>query len=145
MGKRDQYRKHCDPEVQRWIRRYPRFPGVAECVRLIQAGRATGTWADILVEELAENAADCLEELIAAFRSDIADESTSGSVAMYVMMALDIALLPASIEFLAQVMREGHPKYIPFARNALQTINTRESRTALFLATHDRPPETPES
>lgn len=136
MGKRNRYRDHCDPEVQRWGRTYPRFPGVAECARLIRARKATGTWAYIVAEELAENASDCLEELIDTFREDMTEDHNSDDVAMYVMMALDIAKLPASVEFLSEVLQEGDPRFTPYARSALEAIDTRESRTALFHATH---------
>ena len=129
MGKRTRYRDHPDPEFQRWGRTYPRFPGVAECVRLIRVRKATGTWADIVVYELAENAGDFLEELTNAFH-----EHTSDDVAMYVMMALEMAKLPESVEFLSKVLREGEARFTPYARRALQAINTRKSRTALFDA-----------
>ncbi len=126
MGKRNRYRDHIDPEYQRWGRRYPRFPGVAECARLIRSRKARGAWADIIASELAENAAGCLAELIETFRND------SGSdVRFYVMMALDIAQVPASVPFLAEVLREADPRLIPFAQRALQRINTPEARAAL--------------
>jgi hypothetical protein len=129
MGKRSRYREHVDPEYQRWGRRYPRFPGVAECARLIRARKARGAWADIIAFELAENADTCLAELIEMFRSDPA-----GDVGLYIMMALDIARLPASVPFLAEVLREADPRYVPYAERALQGINNSEARTALWNA-----------
>jgi hypothetical protein len=89
MGKRNRYRDHIDPEYQRWGRRYPRFPGVEECARLIRVGKARGAWADIIAYELAENASHCLPALIDTFRTDSSD-----AVRLYVMMALEIAKLP---------------------------------------------------
>jgi hypothetical protein len=127
MGKRNRYRDHVDPEYQRWGRRYPRFPGVAECASLIRAGKACGAWADIIACELAENAGTCLAELIAAFRND-----PGGDVRLYVMMALDIARVPACVPFLAEVLREADPRYVPYAEQALRGINTPEARTALW-------------
>ena len=67
MGKHNHYRDHVDPEYQRWGRRYPRFPGVAECANLIRAGKARGAWADIIAFELGENASTCLAELTETF------------------------------------------------------------------------------
>lgn len=131
MGKRNRYRDHIDPEHQRWGRAYPRFPGVAECARLIRDDKARGSWADIIAQELAENASECLAELIETFRTD-----PSESVRLYVMMALDIALLPESVPFLAQVLHEGNPLFTPYALRALDGIDTRESRTALWQVTH---------
>ena len=129
MGKRSRYRDHIDPEYQRWGRRYPRFPGVAECTSLIRAGKARGAWADIIAFELAENAATCLAELIETFRDD-----PSGDVRLYVMMALDIAHVPASVPFLAEVLRDADSRYVPYAERALRGINTSEARTALWNA-----------
>jgi len=140
MGKCNRFRDHIDPEYQRWGRTYPRFPGVAECVRLILARKATGVWADIIVDELAENAAECLDELTNALRED-----DTGHVAMHVMMALEIAELPASVDFVSHVLREGDRRLVPFARRTLQAINTRESRTALFQGSRAEPGHTPES
>ncbi len=126
MGKRNRYRDHVDPEYQRWGRRYPCFPGVAECASLIRAGKACGAWADIIAVELAENAEACLAELIETFRSD-----PGSNVALYIMMALDIARVPASVPFLAEVLREADPRYVPYADRALQGINTSEARPVL--------------
>lgn len=117
MGKRNRYRDHVDPEYQRWGRRYPRFPGVAECANLIRAGKARGAWADIIAFELAENAATCLAELIETFRTD-----TGGDVRRYIVMALDIARIPASAPFLSEVLREADSRYAPYAERALGGI-----------------------
>jgi hypothetical protein len=125
------YREHIDPEYQRWGRKYPRFPGVAECVRLIRAGKARGAWADIIAEELADHAPDSFNELVETFRSDPSD-----SVRLYVMMALEMAALPEAVPFLVEVLREGGAEFAPYAERALRAIDTPESRTALWHATH---------
>ena len=116
-----------DPEVQRWQRKYPRFPGVAECVRLITARKAKGAWADIIAEELAKNAADCLPELITVYR-----ESSSEEVRLYVLMALEVARLPESVPLLAEVLNAGDLRFVPYAERTLQRIDTREARAALW-------------
>ena len=131
MGKRSQYRGHIDPEVQRWERNYPRFPGVAECVRLIRAGKAKGTWADIIAHELAQKASLCLSELIDTFHTD-----SNEHVRLYVMMALEIAKLPESVPFLVEVLQGGDPIFTPYAERALRTINTKEARTVLWKVRH---------
>src|SRR5208283_2520333 len=110
MGKRNQYRDHIDPEYQRWGRQYPRFPGVAECARLIRARKARRGWADIILYELAENASLCLPDLIEAFRTD-----PSGDVRLFVMMALEVAKLPESVPFLADVLQDGNAALTGYA------------------------------
>jgi len=131
MGKRKRYRDHTDPEYQRWGREYPRFPGVAECARLIRTGKARGAWADIIAHELAENAALCLPELIETFRTD-----SSEDVRLYVMMALDIARVPESVSFLAEVLQGGSQRFMPYAKSALMGIDTPESRSVLWKAAY---------
>lgn len=127
MRSRRAYEDHVDPEYQRWGRQYPRFPGVAECARLIEAGKARGAWADIIVHQLAENAGTYLADLIEAFRSD-----SRGSVRHFVMIALDVARIPKSVPFLADVLLEGDVRFRPYAVAALRGIDTRESRTVLW-------------
>jgi hypothetical protein len=129
-----------DPEYLRWRRKYPRFPGVDECARLIRAGKASGAWADIIAGELADNAADSLPALIAAFRDD-----PSGDVRLYVMMALEIARLQESVPFLAEVLRGGNPEFTPYAERTLQRINTREARAVLWKSSHPDPDTLPDS
>jgi hypothetical protein len=125
MGKRNRYHDHIDPEYQRWGRIYPRFPGIAECARLVRIGKARGTWADIVAYELAQNAAECLTEIIEAFRTN-----SSESVRLHMMMALDIARLPESVSFLVEVLQMGNPLFTPYAWRALNRIDSDDARAA---------------
>ena len=125
------YLDHPDPAARRWRQKYPRFPGVAECVRLIKDGKSRGSWAEIIVNELAENVADCLVDLIEAFRSE-----SNGDVQLYVVMALDLARVPASVPFLEETLAQGDPRLVPYVESALRGIDTPESRTALWNHRH---------
>ena len=129
MGRRNRYRDHVDPEYRRWGRTYRSFPGVEECSRLILDRKATGAWADIVAFELAENASEHLNKLIDSFRAHESD-----AVAVHVLMALEMAALPASVDFLSCVIRDGNPKFVPYAQRALRAIDTKESRSVLFNA-----------
>ena len=131
MGQRARFHDHLDPAYQEWGRKYPRFPGVAECVRLIHEHKARGVVTDIIVFELAEHAASCLPDLIQAFR-----DNPSGDVRMFLLMALEIARVPESVEFFAEILRDRDPQYQPYALRALKGIGTRESRTMLWQAPH---------
>jgi hypothetical protein len=99
---------------------------VAECVRLIDQRKNRGVLADIIVFELAENAGSCLTELIDTFR-----HLPEGDVRLFIMMALEIARLPDSIPFLAEVLRDANPRYVTYAQRALEAIDTRDSRKAI--------------
>jgi len=132
--------RYPDPAFVRWRRAYRRFPGVDECARLIRAGKARGTWAEIIVHELANNAKTCLPELIDTFRNDPSED-----VRLYVMMALDIAWIPESVAFLAEVLSGADPQFTAYAESALQGIDTREARTALWKASHPEPGVLPDN
>ena len=140
MAKFSDYRHHRDPEYRRWHRKYPRFPGIDECARLIRAGKAQGAWADILAYELAENANCCLPLLIDPFRNDSSDD-----VRLYVMMALEIAGLQESVPFVVEVLRGGDPRFVPYAERTLRSINTQVARTALWQAGHSEPDTSPDN
>lgn len=131
MGKRDRYRDALDPELRRWGRTYRSFPGVDECVSLILAGKARGAWADFVVFELAENAPDHLPELIDAFRAHALDNA-----ALYLLESLEIAALPQSVGFFTELLLEADPRFVQYAQRALQAIDTREARAALYCARH---------
>ena len=131
MSEAIDYRRHVDPEYRRWGRKHPRFPGVAECVRLLQAGTVRGAWVDIIVHELAVHAPESLAELIETFRS-VENER----VRLLVLTAIAEARLPTAIPFLAEVAREGHPELAPCAERGLSEIGTGEARAALWEATH---------
>jgi len=70
---------------------------------------------------MAENAATCLPELIEAFRTDSSD-----AVRLYVMMALDIARAPESAPFLAEILKEGDQRFVPYAERVLNEIDLPE-------------------
>jgi hypothetical protein len=69
--------------------------------------------------------------LIDTFRND-----SKGSVRLYVMMALETAKLPESVPFLSEVLQSGDPNFTPYVKRALQAINTKGARTALWNAGH---------
>ena len=128
------YREHIDPEYRRWGRKYPRFPGVSECVRLLQVGKAKGAWIDIISFELQRHARESLLELIDAFKRDSTDH-----VRVLILIALENARLSESVPFLIDVLREGNPTLAPIAERALREIDTRESRSALWAMPNSRP------
>jgi hypothetical protein len=131
MGKRDRFQDHPDPDWQNWGRTYRSFPGVAECVRVVLDLKATGCWSDIVVYELTRNAHDHLQELIDAFREHVSDNA-----ARYLLQALEAAALPESVGLFSELLSERDPRFVPYAERALQAIDTREARAALFRARH---------
>jgi hypothetical protein len=102
MEKRGRHRDHVDPEYRRWGRTYHGFPGVDECSRLLLERKSTGAWAEIVAYELADNAGERLNQLTNAFQAH-----ESEVVALYVSMAIEMAALPASADFLSAVLWGG--------------------------------------
>jgi hypothetical protein len=108
-------------------RKYRKFPGVAEYVRLIRAGSVLGAQGDFIVWELSVNAAGCLPELIAAFRA-----CCGAGADMSVLAALELA--HESTAFFVELLKEGDERYLPYTIRALRPIDTPESRKALWEA-----------
>src|SRR6516225_1812869 len=133
MGKMREMRNHPDPEYRRFRKKYPRFPGVAECVSLIKNRKARGAWADFVFFELSENVPSCWPELIQAFRSE-----ANGDVRLYIMMALEDAKIPETVTFLGEVLRDGDERLAPYAVRALRAIDTSDARKLLWDLTRER-------
>jgi hypothetical protein len=131
MAKAIDYRHHIDPEYRRWGRKYPRFPGVTECIRLLRTRNIRGAWRDIIHGELTSHARECLAELIESFRSE-----ENEWVRLMVLAAVADARVAEAIPFLAAAVREKHPRFGPCAERGLQAIGTAEARAALWEATH---------
>lgn len=129
MGKRNRYQDHVDPEYRRWGSTFGNFPGIDECEKLILDGKATGASADIITNELAEHANEHLNEVI-----EMLHKHPSNDVSIYMLMAVELAALPASVEFLSDVLRDGDTRFTSYAKRALIAIDTRESRTVFFNA-----------
>src|SRR5262245_6870941 len=100
------YRNHSDPEHSRWGRKYPRFPGVAECVRSRPSTKGRGAWVDIIFYELTVHASECLPELVVAFRSE-----KNEWVQRMVLMAITEARLHEAISFLAELARDRQSQF----------------------------------
>lgn len=120
-------REHLDPEYVRWRKRYPRFPGVAECFRVLHRHNVHGAWLDIIEYELVDHATECLQELIDAYRSEDSD-----CYRRYALWAIANTRLPAAIPFLAEVAKGPNDFFSEIAMDSLAEINTKESRTVLW-------------
>lgn len=121
------YLECVDPEYRRWGKKYPRFPGVPECLRLIETGKAKGAWADIIVFEFERHARECLGELL-----DTYQKTRSEQFRLSVLLALERAQLPESVPFLNEVLHGDGLTLASIAEGALRGIGTREARIALW-------------
>lgn len=129
MGELIDYRSHIDPEYRRWGRKYPRFPGVAECLRLLKVTNVRGAWRDIIAHELTTHAGECLSELVEVFQA-----SEDEGVRLNILSAIAEARLPDAITFLAVVTKSPQPSLVSLAVRGLKAIGTREARAALWEA-----------
>jgi hypothetical protein len=115
-----------DPELQQWRKEHPKFPGVAECIRLSMEPRTRGAVREIIHQELVANADRNLADLITAY------ESGSDHTGRVVLMALEDARLPSSIAFLGEVLKCGNQVHSTYAERSLHAINTAEARAILW-------------
>lgn len=132
MTRNEDHERYSRWDYSEWRRKYSVFPGIAECVKLLGQRNKGGEWIEIIEWEMTVHAKECLPELAAVFNSEKSDW-----VRMIVLYAITEAKLPEAIEFLAEVVNQGDPKFAPIAQKGLSMIDTRESRTALWKATHD--------
>jgi hypothetical protein len=58
-----------DPAFLKWNQQYPKFPGVAECVRVLSKRNTKGSLVDIICEELQFHAREHVGELLTAFET----------------------------------------------------------------------------
>lgn len=117
-----------DPEFERWKRKYPDFPTLLECERLVLLVNAKGLWIDLIVEGIAARAEFLFIELV-----DSDERNVEYRFSLLILMALELAAIPESVAFLVDVAMSAGADRSRWARSALVSIDTRESRTALFL------------
>ncbi len=122
-------KKAIDPELARWNRTYPRFPGVRKCVDLLKKRSTSGTWLDIIEIELTAHASEHLEEMIASFHTE-PDEW----VRTMLLWPIADARLPQAFSFLLENLYSDNPYFRELAIRGLKLLDTRESRTALWDA-----------
>ncbi len=116
-----------DPEQERWLKKYPHFPGVGECVMLLKRPNVSGTWVDIICENLTAHAGENAVELIAALRSE-----PEKGVKVLLLAALAEAGLPESVSVLAENLASDQERLQHWAEVGLRKVNTKEARTILW-------------
>ena len=108
-----------DPELERWNRKYPTFPGVDKCVELLGSRNVKGSWVDIICSLLEQHAAECFDDLLRAFRAE-----RDPRVRRLLLYAIASA---------------GSPEVIPFLTDCLQS----EDHELRYLAAWNSKPSTP--
>jgi hypothetical protein len=119
-----------DPELRRWRRDYPTFPGVAACVALLRRPNVRGSRVDIICAELAAHSAAGLDELVAEFRRPEND----ARVRALVVAAIAEGGSPDAVPFLRDVLTDPDESARAWAAAGLRRIGTKAARTALWQA-----------
>jgi hypothetical protein len=122
-----------DLAYTRWKRQHPKFPGVAHCVDLLGRHNVRGSLVDIICGELQANAASHAEELIAAFRVE-QDER----VRRILLGLICVARLRESLPVFVEHLRSEDESLRRWAEEGLRSLNTPESRQALWESGRDR-------
>ncbi len=113
----------------RWRQRYPQFPGVAECVRLLHNHNTRGEYLEALCADLAANAAAAQGALFDAFRSE--DDNWVKDV---LIGAIVEAQLPVALPLFIEHLRSEDHSLRHWAVHGLAGLGTKEARTALWEA-----------
>jgi HEAT repeat protein len=87
-----------------------------------------GTWGDLICGELAEHAADCLDELIAVIRNPRHDDR----VRRLLVAAISEGGTASAVPFLAECLAASDESIRDYAVMGLKRIGTKEARTALW-------------
>jgi HEAT repeat protein len=119
-----------DPEAERWRRTYPTFPGVAKCVSLLGSRNVRGAWVDIICHELAQHAAETLDDLVGEFHS----RKNDARVRALIMTAIGEAAPPNAVPFLSECLDDPDESVRGAAVYGLKRVGTKEARTALWRA-----------
>lgn len=121
-----------DPEINRYYRKYPSFPGVKILVDLLRRRNVQGVWIDIIVVELAMRAAETHDELIAAYRAE-----SNPWVKTMLLMALAKAGLPEALPIFVEILRSNEVDHRTYAIEGLEKIGTKEARRLLYEYARD--------
>ena len=116
-----------DPDDERYRRKYPSFPGVAETVRLLKLGGTRGGYLDAVLADLREHAPQVLDEVVHAV--DTADDER-----IRVLLLGELAETGDErlVGLFARLLSDGNESVSYWAREGLRRIDTKAARTALF-------------
>ena len=123
-----------DPEIARWHKTYPIFPGVAKCLELLNRSNVQGAWVDQICFELEKYAPDVADELIAAFNDNVDDDAMVWQRSILIAIMANTGL-PAFQPLFVEQMRSEDERLRWWARVGLERIGTKEARAALWAST----------
>lgn len=116
-----------DPDHERYLRKYPRFPGVTETVRLLKLGGTRGGYLDAVLGDLREHAPQVLDDLTLAVGQET-DERVRTLLVAELAETGDQRL----VGFFVRLLSDGNESVRHWAEQGLQRIDTKEARRALF-------------
>lgn len=121
--------KFINSEDERWHQKYPRFPGVAKCVELLNSPKVNDSWLETVCGVLEEHAPDYGSELIEAARA------TTGTRAHCILLSILAEMkLPESISLFVDLLQSEDERARFWAMQGLRTLDTKEARRALWEA-----------
>lgn len=118
-----------DPEVARWNRKYPGFPGVAASVELLRRSNVRGAWVDIICWELQRHAHGHTDELLAATREEVSRGSEVARILLYIVAG---AKMPEALPLFAELLNVSDDTLREFATNGLVKLDSKESLRILW-------------
>ena len=121
-------KNHVDPEVRRYYRNFPTFPGIAKCVELLHRGNVTGSYLDTILYEIRIHAEEHLNELTAEIRHD------NSHVGVWLLDELSKARLPDAEAFFIENLQSHDRDRRYWAIIGLKNLDTKSARRGLWHA-----------
>jgi hypothetical protein len=123
---RDAQARRACPEYREWKRRYPTFPGVAECLGLLRRRQTGPGLGEVVQWELYANATDHADELIEAFRSE-----QDAHLRFVLLSILADARLPRAVPLFAEHLRSRDKLFRHLSIEGLCDLGTAKARKVL--------------
>ena len=121
-------KQHIDPEVARFRLAYPTFPGVKQCVTLLQQPHIQGGYREAVFAELAAHAHEALDELLTAFQNE-----RNRVLRPTLLEIIAQAAAPIAFPLLAESLFDEETLR-PWAAYGLYRLDSKEARRVLWEA-----------
>lgn len=120
-----------DPEWARYQRKYPRFPGVEHCVKLLGGTRLRGTGIEFIMLQLEDHSSEHVTELISAIHTTEDDRVRALLVSA---LSKGDASGPEVLTLFEHMLWSDYSCTWSYATHGLRRLNTKDARRVLWRA-----------
>jgi hypothetical protein len=113
-------RHHFDPEYSAWHQKFPEFPGIEICLKVLGSrDEFPGSWQDVCLMEMTNNAEENLDEYISVARREVEKD---GPFAFTILWTLCSVLSPQCEVLFESLMDHPVEKIRSLARRGLDEL-----------------------